>query len=147
MGYNNNNNNNNNSNYNGSNGYNNNNNNQPQSKKSGVVYTVIKQGKFAELMIVNAWNKSKSRGLIVATVAPYYASGDKVESKTGNSYMKMMCTVEYKSSGHQKLFPCLMNIATKVIVLKELGMVITPNGSGKTSSGKKVTGYFGTMTK
>lgn len=129
-------------------GYSNNHgNNKPQFKKSGVVYSVIKQGKFADLLIVNAWNKSKSRGLITATVAPYYASGDKVESKTGNHYMKMMATVEYKSSGHTKLFPCLMNIDSKVIVLKELGMVITPNGGGKTSSGKKVKGYFGTMTQ
>ena len=98
-------------------------------------------------MYVNSLNNSKSMCLIVSTVAPYYSSGDKDWSKTGNSYIKMMCTVKYKSSAHQKLFPCLMNIATKVIVLKELGMVITPNGSGKTSSGKKVTGYFGTMTK
>ena len=140
----------NNNNYNGNNGNNyngNNGNNQQPSKKSGATYTVIRKGKFTDMIICNAWNKSKSKGLIVATVAPYYASGDKVESKTGNKYLKMMATVEFKTSGHKKLMPCLMNIATKVIVLKDMGMVITPNGSGKTSSGKKVTGYFGTMTK
>ena len=97
--------------------------------------------------IVNAWNKSRSKGLITATVAPYNKSEELVESKTGNQYIKMIASVEFRKTGNKQLLPVLMNLKTKVIVIRELAMVITPNGSGHTSSGKKVTGYFGTMIK
>lgn len=115
-------------------------------KKSGASYSNINKGQFEGGTIVNAWNKSR-KGLITATVAPYKKSAELVTSKKGHEYMKMMCKVTYHSTGNEKLLPVLMNTKTQVIVIEEMGMVITPNGSGHTSSGKKVTGYFGTMKK
>jgi len=135
-------------------GNNNNNNNRSNGnnqtfKKSGAKYSTI-AGRNG-LYIVNAWNKSK-KGLLVAKVFPYHASVDKndnmiiVESKTGKQYIKMLCELDYRSSGQKRLIPCLMNIETHVIVLKDVGMTITPNGHGKTSSGKTAKGYFGTFS-
>lgn len=121
--------------------------NQQPPKKSGATYSKIKKGNFEGGTIVNAWNTSKNRGLITATVAPYHKSEEVVRSEKGHEYQKMMCKVLFTRSGQEKLIPCLMNIKTKVVVLQELGMVITPNGSGVTSSGKRVSGYFGTMVK
>lgn len=122
----------------------------PPPKKSGAKYTEIRKGNFEGGTIVNAWNKS-AKGLVTATVAPYHKSDTLVESsgKTGavNTYMKMMASVKYHKTGVEKLIPCLMNQKTKVVVLQDLGMVITPNGSGRTASGKSVTGYFGTFQK
>ncbi len=118
----------------------------PPPKKSGATYTKISKGKFEGFTIVNAWNKSR-KGLVTATVAPYHASGDLVTSDKGNEYIKMIASLKYERTGNEKLMPCLMNLKTKVIVLKEISMVITPNGSGRTASGKKATGYFGTMFK
>lgn len=116
-------------------------------KKSGATYTPIRKGNYVGGTMVNAWNVSKSRGLVTAAVGPYNKSDELVTSERGNEYMKMIAKVEFRKTGNTKIIPCLMNTKTKVIVLRELGMVITPNGSGYTSSRKKVTGYFGTMTK
>lgn len=136
-----------------------NNNSQQQqraAKRSGVIYSEIKNGKFVGMTIVNAW-KSTSHGLLTAKVAPYdksvkgnsvdYVEG--VNRQTGeiNRYIKMLATVENKASLVKRVIPCLMNVKTRVIVLQELGYVITPNGHGVTSNGKKVHGYFGKFTQ
>ena len=109
---------------------------QTPPKKSGATYTEIRKGNFVGGVIVNAWNKSRGKGLITATVAPYHKSDELVKSAAGKEYMKMIATVKYLKTGNEKLIPCLMNTQSKVIVLRDLGMVITPNGSGHTSSGK-----------
>jgi hypothetical protein len=119
----------------------------PPPKRSGAKFTMLKDGKHKGLYIVNAWNTSKSRGMITAKVAPYHASDKIVTSEKGNEYVKMMASIFYKRTGQTLLMPCLMNQETQVIVLKDLGMVITPNGTGRTRSGKAVSGYFGTMFK
>jgi hypothetical protein len=132
------------------NGYNNNQYYQapPQPpKRSGAKYTMLKDGNWKGNYIVNAWNSSKSRGMITVKVSPYHATGKIVTSEKGNEYHKMIAHVFYKRTGNTVVIPCLMNIETQVIVLKEIGMVVTPNGNGRTRSGKAVTGYFGTMLK
>lgn len=119
-----------------------NNQNQPPAKKSGATYSKIGKGKFQGGTIINAWNKSRSRGLITAKVAPYKGTKHYKNAK-GEKKQTMICEVRYHSSGHTQLIPCSMNLSTQVVALPELGMVISPNGRGVTSSGKKVTGYFG----
>lgn len=57
----------------------------------------------------------------------------------------MLAVVKYDRSGVQKLIPCCMNTVTMVIALSEIGMCISPKGSGTTKTGKHVTGYFGTF--
>ena len=118
----------------------------PPAKKSGAVFSIIKKGNFQGATIINAWNKSR-KGLITATVAPYKKSDEVVTSEKGNEYQKMMAKVFWHNTGNERLIPCLMNTRTKVVVLSEIGMVITQNGSGVTSGGKRVTGYFGTMKR
>lgn len=133
------------------------NNQQPQQqqqqtfKKSGATYSRIKNGNFEGDIIVNAWRATKS-GLMKATVAPYAGQDGKgreiVNSggKSGNQdkeYQKMICTITNSNAGTTQTYHVLMNIKTQVISIKELGLCITPNGSGVTRKGKRVTGYFG----
>lgn len=124
-------------------GNNNNNNNQQQYKKSGATYTKIAKGNYIGGTIVNAWNVSKNRGLLKCTVAPYSGTHIYTNSK-GQEKQTMIAIVTYANSGVEKKIPCSMNVKTRVIVLDELSMCITPNGSGTTKNGKRVTGYFGT---
>ncbi|MEH6704722.1 MULTISPECIES: hypothetical protein [Galbibacter] len=119
----------------------------PPPKKSGAKYTIIRKGKYEGGTIINAWNKSKSKGLITAKIAPYSGTSEYTAKTSGKTYQTMIAEVTYTKSGHTRLLPCSMNINTKVVVLSDIGMVVTPNGSGVTASGKRVTGYFGTMMR
>ena len=118
-------------------------------KRSGATYsTVKKEGlKSTGTTIVNAWNFSKSRGLITAKVGVYKNSRVFIGKEEGNKYQTMIAEVNYTRSGITKIIPCCMNVSTKVIGLQDIGMCISPKGSGKTSSGKHVKGYFGTYTQ
>lgn len=131
------------------------NNPQPQQdpifKRSGAVYSRIKNGNFEGDIIVNAWRSTKY-GLMQATVSPYVGSSGKgneivnSNGKSGNTpkeYQKMICTIKNTSLGTTQTYHVLMNIKTQVIVIQDLGLCITPNGSGVTKRGKRVTGYFG----
>ena len=116
-------------------------------KRSGAKYTKADfEKKYDHPIIVNAWNFSRSRGLVTATVMPYKDS--KVyENGKGEEKYTMVATVFYHKTGQELLIPCSMNLETRVIVLEKIGMVISPNGSGRTKSGHRVTGYFGTFNK
>lgn len=130
--------------------------NQPQQqqqtfKKSGAVYSKIRKGKFEGDTIVNAWRATKM-GLMKATVTPYSGANGKgleivnSQGKSGNQdkeYQKMICSIQNTSMGTSTTYHVLMNLKTQVIVIQELGLCITPNGSGVTRKGKRVTGYFG----
>lgn len=129
---------------------------KPIFKRSGATYSTItnKNGgssQFEGNIIVNAWRVTKF-GLMTATVAPY--AGEKKKGleivnsngKSGNTpkeYQKMICTITNTAMGTQQIYPVLMNLKTKVIVIQELSLCITPNGNGTTKSGKRVSGYFG----
>ncbi|TJY33383.1 hypothetical protein [Pontimicrobium aquaticum] len=130
--------------YNNRNNYggNNYNNNQQPAKRSGAKYSKIAKGKFKGGTIINAWNKSRSKGMLLAKVAPYKGTKQYKNAK-GEEKQTMMCELTYVNSGHTRLIPCSINLETQVVALPEIGMVITPNGRGVTSTGKKVTGYFG----
>jgi hypothetical protein len=119
--------------------------NEQRFKKSGAKYTKISKGNFEGLTCVNAWKATKN-GLVKCSVMPYHASNELVESERGNTYIKMIARIDY-GMGQERVIPCLMNEKTHVISLDEIGMCITPNGSGQTRSGKQITGYFGTFTK
>ncbi|MDE5537116.1 hypothetical protein KRE42_08525 [Elizabethkingia meningoseptica] len=119
--------------------------NRTQYKKSGATYTRIKKGKGEGLMAVNAWRKTKF-GVMTANAMPYHA-GDVSTSQRGNDYIKYIVTVTNMSFGIQQVYTCLMNVKSQVIVISELGLCITPNGSGRTASGKNVRGYFGKFTR
>lgn len=125
--------------------------NAPIYKRSGATYSKIKNGNFEGEIIVNAWRSTKM-GLMTATVAPYAGANNKglelVKSggKNGDKdieYQKMMCVIKNTTLGTSQMYPVLMNVKTKVIVLQELSLCITPNGQGTTKSGKRVSGYFG----
>lgn len=130
-------------------------NNQPNPpKRSGATYTKIRNGNFEGDIIVNAW-RSTRYGLMTAKVTPYAGKDKKgleivnSESKSGKvkTYQKMLCEIQNKALGTSQIYHVLMNLDTQVIVIDQLGLCITPNGSGHTRSGKKVTGYFGKFTK
>lgn len=138
-------NNNNNGNW-GNNGNNsgfNQNNNQSQKpvfKKSGAVYSRIKKGKNEGGYSCNAWRKTKN-GLLTASCFP--VDGVEHKSEKGNISLRYVVEVVNRDMGTTQTYWCLMQKDSRKIYIKELGLVISPNGSGTTASGKRVTGYFG----
>lgn len=129
---------NNNGKYNNGGGYNGN--NQQNYKKSGAVYSKIKSGKNEGAYCVNAWRKTRN-GLMKASAFP---AGDKqYESGKGNAFMRYAVEISNADAGTHQTYWALMSLATQMIYIKELGLVISPNGSGYTKSGKRVYGYFG----
>lgn len=146
MGYNNNYNGNNgnwgNNNRNNNNGGNRNNRNSGQdTKKSGATYTKMRKGKFEGLTAVNAWRKTQ-HGLMSASCFPVDGVVH-VGREKGNEFMRYVVDITNSSAGTKNTYWCLMRLDTKTIVIPELSLVISPNGSGVTASGKRVTGYFG----
>jgi len=117
----------------------------PQFKRSGATYSKIRNGNFVGETIVNAWRVTKN-GLMTATCTPYNGAngkGSQVVESEKHEYKKMICTVKNTSMGTSQTFHVLMNVKTQVISINELSLCITPNGSGRTKSGKNVKGYFG----
>lgn len=110
-------------------------------KKSGATYTKIKKGKNEGLYAVNAWRKTRN-GLMIAKAFP--AGGDEViESQRGNEFVRYAVEISVPNVGTSQTYWALMNKKTRLIPIKELGLVISPNGNGITGSGVRVTGYFG----
>lgn len=109
-------------------------------KKSGAVYTRIKGGKHEGLMAVNAWRKTKN-GLVTASCFP--VDGVEHQSKDGNVSLRYVVEIVNRDMGTTQTYWCMYAKDTKKIFIKELGLVISPNGNGISSLGKRVTGYFG----
>lgn len=117
------------------------NNNQQDIKKSGATYTKIKQGKNEGLYAVNAWRKTKF-GLQTAKAFPVH-SDTEITSKDGNEFVKYAVEVANQAMGTSQTYWCLMSTKTRKIFIKELGLIISPNGKGFTGNGVRVEGYFG----
>ena len=111
-----------------------------QVKKSGAVYSRIKKGKNEGGIAVNAWRKTKN-GLV--TASGYPVDGVEHSSKDGKISLRYVVEVVNRDMGTTQTYWCMMAKDSKKIFIQELGLVISPNGNGITSSGKRVTGYFG----
>lgn len=110
-------------------------------KKSGATYTKIREGKNEGLYAVNAWRKTKM-GLMTAKAFP--ANREVVHtSQEGNEFITYAVEISNTTMGTSQTYWSLMNTKTRKLFIKELGLVISPNGSGVTSGGQRVTGYFG----
>lgn len=120
------------------------NNDNSQFKKSGSVFSKISKGKMEGLYAVNAWKKNKA-GMIRANAMPI--SNSSSESAKGNQYIPYLVTITHMNTLQSTKYNAIMNIQTKVLVINDLGMCITTNGSGKTRSGTLVKGYFGKFSK
>lgn len=112
-------------------------------KKSGAKYTIIKEGKAQGLNLpaIHAWRLTKF-GVQVAKAFPFNAGTTHV-SDTGRESVTYMVEISNEAMGTSQKYPCIMSLDTRKIFIEELGLVISPNGSGQTRTGKHVTGYFG----
>ena len=110
-------------------------------KKSGTVYSRIKTGKMEGMTAVNAWRKTKN-GLMTASAFPVDQT-EHIGEKGKNTFIRYAVEVKNADLGTSQTYWCLMQKESRKITIKELGLVISPNGNGVTSSGKRVTGYFG----
>ena len=113
-------------------------------KKSGAVFTKISKGVMEGLHAVNAWKKG-SGGMIKATAFPI--KNQSKESEKGDQYVPYLVSVTHMPTLQTTKYNAIMNIQTKVLVISDLSMCITPNGSGKTRGGTSVKGYFGRFYK
>ena len=112
-------------------------------KRSGATFSRITKGKMEGLTAVSAWKKTKT-GMVKASAMPLDSKSS--ESVNGNQYVPYLVTIIDMNSLQKSIYNGIMNIQTKVLVIKELGYCITPNGSGQTKSGTRVKGYFGKFT-
>ena len=110
-------------------------------KKSGTVYTRIKTGKMEGMMAVNAWRKTKN-GLMTASAFPVDQT-EHIGDKSKNTFIRYAVEVKNADLGTSQTYWCLMQKESQKITIKELGLVISPNGRGVTAGGKRVTGFFG----
>ncbi|MCT3653652.1 hypothetical protein CMU40_18440 [Elizabethkingia anophelis] len=115
-----------------------------QFKKSGAEYSRIKKGKHEGLTCVNAWRKTRF-GLVTASAFP--VDGVIHTSNKGVESMRYVVTVVNRAFGTTQTYWCMMGVKSQVIGIPEIGLCITPNGRGRTASGKTVTGYFGKFGK
>ncbi|OPC37699.1 hypothetical protein [Elizabethkingia miricola] len=113
-------------------------------KKSGAVYSRIKKGKNEGHQAVNAWRKTRN-GLMTASAMP--VDGVLHSDKKGNEYLRYVVTVVHQGFGTTQTYWSLMNVKKQTITISELGLVISPNGSGRTGSGRNVRGYFGKFSR
>lgn len=111
-------------------------------KKSGAKYTIIKEGKAAgmNLPAIHAWRMTKF-GMQVAKAFPFNA--DVIHKGEHHEFVTYMVEISNANMGTSQKYPCVMRLDTRKIFIEELGLVISPNGSGQTQTGKTVTGYFG----
>lgn len=116
-----------------------------QPKRSGATYTKMRKGKHEGLICVNAWRKTRY-GLQTASCMPVDGV-EHIGKEKGHSFMRYVVNLSNTSMGTNETYWCVMRLDTKTIVIKELGLCITPNGNGVTSSGKRVSGYFGSNFK
>ncbi|WP_407477880.1 hypothetical protein [Elizabethkingia anophelis] len=113
-------------------------------KRSGASYTKIKKGKNVGQWAINAFRRTRN-GFMTASAMP--VDGVVHTSERGNEFMRYVVNVVDHSTGQISTFWTLMTVKTQVLVIKELGLCISPNGSGTTRKGRKVRGYFGRFTK
>lgn len=118
-----------------------NNDNNQNVKKSGATYSKITKGKNEGYYAVNAWRKTRN-GLMIAKAFPV-TSDEVIESKKGNEFIKYAVEISVPNIGTSQTYWALMNTKTRLIPIKELGLIISPNGKGVTGSGVRVNGYFG----
>lgn len=123
---------------------------QRQIKKSGAKYTNITKGKFANLGLpaVNAWRKTKA-GIMEAKAFPIADKDGVYEhtSQTGRKSVRYVVEISNATTGTHNVFYSIMNLDSRKIYIDELGLVISPNGSGVTGTGKSVSGFFGKKRK
>lgn len=128
---------------------NNNNNDGPHIKKSGATYTKIKDGNKSGYFHVSAW-RITSEGLVKASAFPicdYDSSGncqgviEHVGKENGKTHVRYKVTLT-QGITVTKVYTT-MRLDTQKLVLRDLGLVISPNGTGTTKTGKRVKGFFG----
>lgn len=124
-------------------------NERPRYKRSGAKFTPIRKGKYegCPYPFVNAWRVTKRGGLVTASGGPINGAVEHKAKTSGKHYVPYLITIVNRATGGMQKYTCLYCVETKKIVIKELGWVISPNGSGVTRSGKSVTGYFGRNTR
>lgn len=122
-------------------GYRNQNNNSggARPKKSGATFKQIAKGKSTGMMAVNAWYVTR-QGLIRISAFGYARADGK-----NNNFEKAVVTV-VNGTGQSTTYHALINISTKRMAIKELGLLVTAAGAGVTSSGKKVRGAVVRLT-
>lgn len=102
-------------------------------KKSGAKFSLINKGRWKGADIINAWKKTKY-GLMKLQATPY--SDEVVSSKNGRNYMKYIAVITHNYN--QQKYTCLYDIDRKRLVIKDLGLIVTNNGSGTTRDRKSV---------
>lgn len=112
-------------------------------KKSGASFTTIRTGKSQGMVAVNAWIKTRN-GLLKISAFGYAKTA---KSDRGNEFQKAVAEVTNLGSGQTAKYPVLINITKSKMSIKELNLLVTANGGGRTRSGKNVRGAVVSLVK
>lgn len=108
-------------------------NQRPAKKHSGCRYkSATRQGEAKN--IIFGWNFSRRRGMVS------FVAVEAKESETKNdNYEKWVAKITFKDTGSVQTHTVFYNIAKKILIFKDLGMVANPNAPQG--------GYFGKFTR
>jgi len=124
--------------YNSSNRYSNSSQSQMQRpKKSGAKFFETKQGYHG----FNAWVKT-TQGLLKIS-----AFGRSTCKGKNHTFEVAVCTVVNLASGQTSLYNVLIDVTTMRCPIKELNLLVTKAGGGRTASGRNVTGAVVSLVK
>lgn len=95
-------------------------------KHSGCSATVASKGTYVGSTVVTGWNYSRRHGMVTFLAAPYSKSEVRT-SKTGRQWVNYMVKVQPEKAASY-IVSGLLEVATKRVIIKEMGMVMNPKG-------------------
>lgn len=101
--------------------YSRNSNQREQKKHSGAKFGNDKNGK----PYVSGWNYSRRNGLVSFLAVPYNGTSEH-QSKSGKTWLNVMVKVN-PSMSKPFITSGLMDMASKKVIINELGIVMNPN--------------------
>lgn len=110
-------------------------------KRSACTISVIKKGKSEGLIAINAWRATKN-GLVTLKAFEHNESTEG-KTSTNKEYIVLMCEIVNADAGSRSVVPGFYYPNEKKLRISSMNLVASANGSGKTKTGKYVTGFFG----
>lgn len=124
--------------------YGNNQNQQQQYKKTGFKVTqVVNNG--VTTFIGSGWKKTRN-GLLSIYARPYKKTKVSISHK-GHRHHNLFVEITNTTTGQVQKHSGMFNETTKYLIIEKIGWLCTPNGSGVTRSGKRVTGTITRIKK
>jgi len=115
-------------------------NNNQMVKRSGFGVKTVSDG----VKVCYGW-KSSPIGVISIYAKPYGKTS--LHKGQKGDFLNYMVVITNKTTGTRQISSGLFYFNENRLIIPAFSWIGTTNGSGMTSNGKKVTGYFGKLTR